>query len=220
MAVFQKETAGSTRTSPWKAALVAGAFLSVLLVVSTGCQTGPKVLGYTEGPYDKPFVLPGDVLFINFPGATNMSAQVKVTADGEVRLPAAFGKPIHTSGMTRPELEKALLNEFGKQLQTPEVNVTLIQSAAVVYVSGAVMNTANAKLPMDRPLTLMEAIMEAGGPNMQRAKLDDVRVVRNFQGEQKTFTVDMSKAFSGGDVIPFYLRPFDSIVVPTRVFNF
>jgi hypothetical protein len=30
----------------------------------------------------------------------------------------------------------------------------------------------------------------------------------------------MSAAFSGGDVVPFYLRPFDSIVVPARRFNF
>ncbi|MBI1178234.1 hypothetical protein GC207_12435 [bacterium] len=197
---------------------IALAVVGLLMVLATGCQHDPKVLGYTEGPYDTPYVLPGDVLFISFPGATNLSAQVKVTADGEVRLPSGFGKPINSTGKTRPELEKALIEEFGKQLRTPEVNVSLIQSAAVVYVSGAVM--APATIPMSRPLTLLEAIMQVGGPNMQKAKLDSVSVVRNFQGEQRTYKVDMSKAFAGGDVVPFYLRPFDSIVVPTRVFNF
>lgn len=210
--------AGRRRPGPWLAAGFAVAVLGLLLVFSTGCQTGPKVVGYTAGPYETPYVLPGDLLAINFPGATNLSAQVKVTADGEVRLPSGFGKPINATGKTRPELEKALLAEFGKQLQTPEVNVSLLQSAAVVYVSGAV--TAPATLPMNRPLTLLEAIMAVGGPIMEKAKLDNVTVVRNFQGEQHTYKVDMSKAFSGGDVMPFYLRPFDSIIVPTRIFNF
>jgi len=189
----------------------------ILLLAVAGCGT-PQVVVYTTGPYDSTVVLPGDVISISFPGATNLNTTLKVPVDGEVRLPAAFGKPVNAVGKTRAELEKALLDEFGSQLRSPEVNVSLITSAAVVYVSGAVL--APNKLPMDRPLTLMEAIMQAGGPNMQQAKLSSVTVVRNFQGEQQTFIVDMSKAFSGGEVMPFYLRPFDAIVVPARKFNF
>lgn len=197
---------------------LAAASLGLMLAVITGCQSTPKTIGSTDGPYDLTLVLPGDVISISFPAATNLNTTLKVPVDGEVRLPAAFGKPVNATGKTRAELEKALLGEFGSQLRSPEVNVSLITSAAVVYVSGAVM--APNKVAMDRPLSLMDALMEAGGPDSRRANLDSVSVVRNFQGAQQTFVIDMRKAFAGGEVSPFYLRPFDSIVVPARKFNF
>ena len=201
------------------ATLLGTGALALALVLGTGCQSTPKVVSSDEGPYDLTLVLPGDVLSITFPaGATNWNIQLKVPVDGEVRLPAAPGKPVNATGKTRTELEKAILAEFGSQLRTPEVNVSLIQSAAVVYVSGAVL--APNKIPMDRPLSLLDALMESGGPDTRRARLDTVSVVRNFNGVQQTYVVDMSAAFSGGNVSPFYLRPFDSIVVPARKFNF
>ncbi len=189
-----------------------------MLIAAMGCKSTGKVIGSMEGPYDLTLVLPGDVISISFPGATNLNTTLKVPVDGEVRLPAAFGKPVNATGKSRAELEKSLLDEFGSQLRSPEVNVSLVTSAAVVYVSGAVI-TPN-KIAMDRPLTLLDAIMEAGGPDTRRANLDSVAVVRNFNGVQQTFVLDMRSAFSGGEVLPFYLRPFDSIVVPARKFNF
>lgn len=185
----------------------------------SGCQSPAKTVSGPEGPYDLTLVLPGDVISISFPAATNLNTTLKVPIDGEIRLPAAFGKPVNALGKTRAELEKALLVEFGEQLVAPaEVNVSLLTSAAVVYVSGAVI--APNKIAMDRPLTLLEAIMEAGGPDTRRAKLNTVSVVRNFNGVQGTYVIDMREAFAGGQVVPFYLRPFDSIVVPARTFNF
>lgn len=192
--------------------------LALLFATAVGCRSTPKVVGSMDGPYDLTLVLPGDVISISFPAATNLNTTLKVPVDGEVRLPAAFGKPVNASGKTRAELEKALLAEFGSQLRSPEVNVSLITSAAVVYISGAVL--APNRVAMDRPLTLLDAIMEAGGPDSTRAKLDSVAVVRNFHGVQQTYVLDMRQAFGGGEVTPFYLRPFDSIVVPARKFNF
>ncbi len=207
------------RIRGWLAAGVVTLAMTLLLVGATGCSSTPKkVVGSSDGPYDLTLVLPGDVISISFPAATNLNTTLKVPVDGEVRLPAAFGKPVNATGKTRAELEKALLAEFGSQLRSPEVNVSLITSAAVVYISGAVI--APNKVPMDRPLTLMDAIMEAGGPDSRRANLSSVSVVRNFGGTQQTFVIDMRKAFAGGEVMPFYLRPFDSIVVPARKFNF
>lgn len=202
----------------WLNAVLGAIAVVLLFAVAVGCKSTPKVVGSTEGPYDLTLVLPGDVISISFPAATNLSTQLRVPVDGEVRLPAAFGKPVNATGKTRAELEKALLAEIGSQLRSPEVNVSLIESAAVVYVSGAVL--APSRVAMTRPLTLLDALMETGGPDSRRANLDSVSVVRNFNGVQQTFVIDMRKAFAGGEVMPFYLRPFDSIVVPARKFNF
>jgi protein involved in polysaccharide export with SLBB domain len=203
------------RAAYWLASSTAG----LLLLLASACQsTNPRVVASTDGPYDLTTILPGDVIRLSFPGATNYNTELKIPIDGEVVLPAAFGKPINATGMTRADLEKALHDQLKTDVRIPDVNVTLVTSAAVVYVSGAVI-TPN-KIPMTRPLTLLDALMEAGGPDMHRAKLADVAVVRNFNGEQRSFVVDMRSAFSGGNVMPFYLRPFDSVVVPARKFNF
>ncbi|HAV65452.1 MAG TPA: hypothetical protein DCY13_24145 [Verrucomicrobiales bacterium] len=198
-------------------ALVAPAS-ALFIGLMTGCSTyNPVVVGSDAGPYEATIILPGDTIAVSFPGATNLNATITVPVDGEVRLPAAFGNPVSAMWKSRSQFEADLLKEFGPQLRTPEVNVRTVQSAAVVYVSGAV--AAPNKVLMNRPMTLLDAVMEAGGPT-PLAKMDRVSVVRNFMGEQRTYNVDLSSAFSGQDVMPFYLRPFDSVVVPARKFNF
>lgn len=204
----------------FRSAFAALAFVNAVLagVLFTGCTShNPVSVGSEAGPYEATTILPGDVIGISFPGASNLNATLTVPVDGEVRLPAAFGQPVTAIWKSRAQFEADLLKEFGPQLRTPEVNVITLQSAAAIYISGAVV--APNKIAMNRPMTLLDAIMEAGGPT-ERAKLDRVSVVRNFQGEQRTFNVDMRAAFSGQDVTPFYLRPFDSVVVPHRKFNF
>lgn len=205
----------SARVLPACLLVASGLALGILF---TGCaSSNPTVIGSEAGPYEQTTILPGDVLAISFPGATNLNTTITVPVDGEVRLPAAFGNPVMAIWKSRAQFEADLLKEFGPQLRTPEVNVRTLQSAAAIYVSGAVV--APNKVVMNRPMTLLDAVMEAGGPT-ERAKMDRVSVVRNFLGEQRTYNVDLSAAFSGKDVTPFYLRPFDSIVVPSRTFNF
>lgn len=188
-----------------------------VLLMAAACSSGPeKVVGSTNGPYRVTTILPGDVIQISFPGATNLNTTAQVPLDGDIRM--AFGDSVNADGLTPSEMETVILEKFGPQLVLKEVDVTVLQSVAVIYVSGAVLQPT--KIPMNRPYTLLEAIMEAGGPNFARAKLSEVKVIRDFQGDRQMYTIDFSEVLSGKNNEPFYLRPFDVVTVPERRFNF
>ena len=72
---------------------------------------------------------------------------------------------------------------------------------------------------MDRPLSVMEAIMEAGGMDPNRAKPSGVVVFRVTDGKHETFKVDMKKVLSGRSKEVFFLKPFDTVHVPEKTFN-
>ena len=73
---------------------------------------------------------------------------------------------------------------------------------------------------MERPLTVLQAIMEAGGFDSYRAKVSDVHVLRLEAGQQHTYRLNLKRTIDGTEKDPFYLQPFDIVHVPTKTFNF
>ena len=73
---------------------------------------------------------------------------------------------------------------------------------------------------MERPMTVMEALVEAGGYDPYRAKLSSVIVLRVEDGQQKTYKINVNRMLDGKEDSPFYLKPFDVLQVPTKTFNF
>ncbi len=68
-------------------------------------------------------------------------------------------------------------------------------------------------------MTPLEAIMEAGGFDPDRARLAEVTVLRVEDGKQLTFRLNLKRVLQGTDPSPFYLKPFDVVHVPSRVFG-
>lgn len=189
--------------------------LVALAWVGSGCVSSGKPPPPDAGtPFKTDAMNEGDVIQVAFPGATNLNATVKIPLGGTVKL--AFAGEFVAAGKTPQELQEDILKVYGAQLQLKEVTVTVVNSAAAVYVSGEVLRPG--KIPMDRPMTVMEAIMECGGFAPQ-AKPNKVRVIRNEGGRQVPYDIDMSRALSGEESNPFYLRPSDVINVPRKVVN-
>lgn len=157
----------------------------------------------------------GDVVQIVFPGATNLSTTIKIPLDGTVKLP--FAGDFKAAGKTPKQLQADILQVLGPQLQFKEVMVTRVSSSASVYVSGAVLRPG--KVVLERPLTVLEAIMECGGFDNARAKPNKVTVIRQDQGRQTSFQVDLRKALEGNETHSVYLKPSDVVHVPFKVFN-
>jgi polysaccharide biosynthesis/export protein len=157
----------------------------------------------------------GDVLQITFPGATDLNTVQKIPLDGVLQLP--FAGPIPAVGKTPTELQDLILDRYEGQLQLREINITIVATSATIYVSGAVLRPG--PIPLERPLTVLEAVMEAGGFDPTRARLTRVVVVRHEDGHQQTFRVDLKRVLSGRPANPFYLRPFDIVHVPAKTFN-
>jgi polysaccharide export outer membrane protein len=158
----------------------------------------------------------GDVIQIAFPGASNLNAVVKIPADGIIRLP--FSTNIQAAGLTLEQLREAVLNNYESQLQLREVTITVVTSSSAVYVSGAVLRPG--RIPVVRPMTALEAVMEAGGFDPNRAKPSRVTVIRYQGGKQITHKVDLQRVLDGKPGEPFYLKPFDILYVPAKTFNF
>jgi len=198
----------------------AGRLLFLLLLaclVGAGCASSSRTVSFPENlqPADSNLLLEGDVLHIAFPGATNLNTVQRIPMDGILQLP--FAGPIPAAGKTTAQLQDLILERYGTKLQLKEVTVTIQSTSATVYVSGAVLRPG--RIPIERPLTALEAVMEAGGFDPNRARPSKAVVVRQVDGQQVAYPVDLSRPLEGGFSNPFYLRPFDIVHVPAKTFR-
>jgi polysaccharide biosynthesis/export protein len=115
--------------------------------------------------------------------------------------------------LTPAQLEKELVKLYAPQLVNKEVNVSLESSAFQVFVTGAVARPG--KLISDRPLTALEAVIDAG-VDYQKANLKSVSIIRLENGHEKVQVLDLKKALQGTGGAPFYLKPSDIIFVRER----
>lgn len=201
-------------------ALVSVPLLGLMLCLA-GCQQPmPASKGSDAAagatPYASSQLQEGDVVRVTFEGNTNLNTLAKVQLDGSISMPLVGD--VKAAGKTLPELKNDLTTQYARLLKENEISATLVSSAAIVYVSGAVLKPG--RYPMDRPLTVLDAIMEAGGYDYNRAKLSEVTVLRLENGVQKYYTVNLKRTLSGADPSPFYLKPFDTVRVPEKTFNF
>ncbi|MGB7746492.1 MAG: polysaccharide biosynthesis/export family protein [Verrucomicrobiia bacterium] len=186
------------------------------LLAFTGCQTPVPKMKDAGAPsaYSSEAVAlrEGDVLKISFPGAPNLDTTQPVRADGKIALPVVG--EIIVAGMTPAELEKDLINRYSSQLLSKEVRVAVESSSFVVYVTGAVLRPG--KVSSSHSLSALEAIMEAGGPDYDKANLKAVKVIRHEGGQPENYTVNLKLEMQGKAGAPFPLKPSDIIFVPEK----
>lgn len=192
-----------------------GWMVFVCLLTTWGCSSVPvtKMTDEDRKPYERVGVQPGDVVKIAFPGAPTMNGQQQVQSDGTMTM--LMGGSLQVRGKTPPEIEKAILEAYGPQLVVKEVSVSVESAGFPIFVSGAVLRPG--RVLCRQSLTVLEAIVDAGGFNEGRADLKKVRVVRKQDdGTTKTFVLDLRASLEGRAGEPFYLRPSDVVYVPER----
>lgn len=158
---------------------------------------------------DKITLQEGDTVKITFPDAANLNTTEKVRRDGTITL-QGVGE-VRVAGMTSGELEKVLLAKYADQLVSKEISVSIESSSFAVYITGAIIHPG--KIVSDRPLTVLEAILEAGGVDYSRANLKGVIITRKLQGHTEHFKVDVQSMITGKSDENFYLRPNDIIFI-------
>ena len=155
----------------------------------------------------------GDVFKLTFPGAPELNQSQKIQADGKINLPL-IGE-IDAAGKTLGTLQTDLALRYKPQLQSTTVLVTLESSVTQVVVSGAV--SKGGKLTFDRPTTVFQAIMEAGGAN-EYGSLKRIHLIRIINGQQHTQVLDLRPIESGQTTRPYYVRDGDVIYIPSGPF--
>src|SRR5438034_6367752 len=189
--------------------------LTFLAVAGVGCQTevnSTTLSGQAEVP--KHVILAsGDVVKLTFSSAPELNQSQKVRVDGKLSLPL-IGE-VDAAGKTVGQLQSDLMQLYKPQLKTPEVTVSLEASLTTVVVSGAVNKPG--KIAFERPTTVFQAIMEAGGPS-EFGTLKHVRLVRTVNGVQKSQVMNVNETLVSQGTKPFYVRDGDVIYVPQTTF--
>jgi polysaccharide biosynthesis/export protein len=194
------------------AAVIPVLVLTLALLPAAGCKTTEPKPRPTSPPGEALILREGDALKISFPGSPNLDTTQTIRRDGKITLQLAG--EITASGMTPSDLEKEIAKAYGTQLISKEVTVTVIASSLSVFVTGAVLTPH--KVVADHPITALEAIMEAGGPDYAKANLKDVRVIRYENGRAHTYVLNMKLVMQGKQFEPFYLQQSDIVYVPER----
>lgn len=181
----------------------------IWLATSCGSMNSPELVP-AEAYRSKPdaTLAAGDEINVSFSGAPELNVKQKIQANGRVSLPTVGD--VGAAGQSLTGFQEQLTSLFQPHLQDPTVIVSVESAAAGVYVSGEVLRPG--KIPLDRPMTALEAIMEAGGFT-KFANPKQVIIVRNQRGKNQRYVLNMNHALSGMDSSPFYLRTYDVIYV-------
>lgn len=210
----------------WLAMILAGISVAV-----AGCDTVKPEHPYVEPPGGIGIVTPGsgtlnqtqsqdqlivlregDQVRITFAGAPNLTGTHLIGRDGNVNLPEVG--ELKASGKTLGELKEDVLKAYSKIVDTKDVDVELITSEFPVFVSGSILQPG--KIMSNHPITVIEAIMERGGPDYTKADLKHVKVLR-LQGQNlKSYVVNVKGQLDGHVTTQFYLQPQDIIYIPER----
>ena len=153
---------------------------------------------------------PGDVLSIEVWKQPDVSRDVVVNDEGEIRLPPL--KRIRVMGMTVPQLEEKLTEALSKYLIDPAVFVTIKEYNSQRVI--ALGETATGMYPLKRRTTLAEFLGQIGGPTGNA----DIFHIKLIKKDGKIFTYDFNELVkdpqkseevlvSGGDTL--YVPPLE-----------
>lgn len=153
---------------------------------------------------------PDDGLLVQSYYDAGLKQPVLVRPDGRVSL-LLIGE-VMAAGKTPTQLADELGHMYAKQLDRPDITVSVTSSASmVVYVGGDV--TKPAQLPIKGQLTLLQSIDEAGG-FLNSANKEQVLVLRKTpDGRYRTLQVNVENVLKNQSA-ELYLQRHDIIFVP------
>jgi polysaccharide export outer membrane protein len=185
----------------------------IVLLLSSGCRSTKAPLADRPAAKTPVSLMPGDVVKLTFAAASDLNQSQKIRADGKLSLPL-IGE-VTAAGKTIVEFQKELIRLYKPYLRDSDVVVRLEGGLGQVVVSGAVVRPA--KFTFDRPTSVFQAIMEAGGVN-EFGSLKKVRLIRIINGRQQSQVLDLRPALRGKNTEAFYVKDGDVIYVPQAVF--
>ncbi len=195
--------------------LAAAALAVALCIAASGCNTDlPPIPPEPASTNATASILlnAGDVLQIKFPSAPDMDTVQGIRADGKITI-LNVGE-VKVAGLTPAEAHDVVLSNSAPQLKVKEVSLSVQSSAFIVYVTGAVLKPG--KLISDRPLTLPQAVIEAG-IDTSKSNLKSVKVIRTDSTGHNAYQLFNLNHFMNGEPWePFALKPYDIIVVPEK----
>jgi polysaccharide export outer membrane protein len=189
------------------------AFLVFAALACGGCQSPLPPLPYPPGPRTAVRLSPGDTIKVAYADESIPDQTQKIRRDGKVSLPL-IGQ-VTAAGKRPIDFQHELVSSYEGKLDNSEVLVTLENGTATVTVSGF----ANKPGPytFDRPTTVYQAIMEAGGVS-DYGSASNIHLTRVMNGKQLSETINLRLAIHGQPVRPEYVQDGDVIYIARSLF--
>src|SRR5947199_7368586 len=166
-----------------------------------GCQSPLPPLPNPPGPKTPVRLSPGDVIKVSYADETIPDQTQKIRRDGKVSLPL-IGE-VTAAGNRVIDFQHELVRRYEGQLENNQVPVALEDGTATVTVSGFA-NKAGV-YPFDRPTTVYQAIMQAGGVS-DYGSASNIHLTRIINGVQRTDTIDLRPDIRGAPIQPKYVQ--------------
>lgn len=193
--------------------------LIVLLLLVASPLFGQETQSAEGSGVDSNYVLrPFDLIRFTMYQEEDMLQELRLDADGTVLLPLIGKQKI--GGMTVEGAQTFLAELYNKDyFVNPQINLLVLEvSPRNVQVLGQVNMQGPVEIPIDRRLTLVDAIAQAGGAT-RLANTRKVTVKRELpDGRTVTFELDYQKMMTDADEEPFVLQDGDTIFLSERTF--
>jgi polysaccharide export outer membrane protein len=189
------------------------AFVLFAALAYGGCQSPLPPLPNPPGPYTPVRLSPGDVIKLSFAEESDLDQTQKIRRDGKISLP--YLGQVAAAGKRVIDLQHELTSRYEAYLDNPEVLVTLENGLATVTVSGFAVYPG--KVTFDRPTTVYQAIMTAGGVS-DYGSLSNIHLTRIINGVQRTERVNLRPSIRGKTLQPEYVQDGDVIYIARSLF--
>jgi polysaccharide biosynthesis/export protein len=184
------------------------ALLIFAALMCGGCQTTLPPLPNPPGPKTAVRLSPGDSIKVTFAEESDLDQTQKIRRDGKISLPL-IGE-LTAAGKRLMDFQREIISRYEGRLDNPEVLVTLESGTGTVTVSGFANKPG--KIGFDRPTTVYQAIMEAGGVS-DYGSLRNIHLTRIINGEQRTETINLRPSIHGEPTNPEYVQDGDVIYI-------
>jgi polysaccharide export outer membrane protein len=189
------------------------AFLVFAALICGGCQSPLPLLPNPPGPKTAVRLSPGDVIKASYADETIPDQTQKIRRDGKVSLPL-IGE-VTAAGKRVIDFQHELVRRYEGQLESNEVLVTLENGTGTVTVAGFANKPA--AYSFDRPTTVYQAVMQAGGVS-DYGSASNIHLTRVINGEQRSETINLRPAIHGQPVRPEYVQDGDVIYIGRSLF--
>ena len=212
----------------------------IALFVAAGCASGPPNQAVTpttvaaSAPASAPaadtstvarsddqyqyIIGPGDTLDIFVWGYDDLTVSVPVRPDGKITT--RLIEDMQASGKTPTTLARDIEAKYVTYVKNPTVSVTVdefvgVPSQQIKVVGGG---SQPKTVPYRDKMTVLDVMIEVGGLS-KFSSGNKARLVRNVNGEQKSYRVKLHNLLKGGDISANRpVQPGDIIIIPESWF--
>lgn len=153
------------------------------------------------------------------PNANEMPSSTAVVVDSDGKIFFPYAGTLKVGGLTVNEIQKIIAVRLSEYVRDPQVTVQVARFRnSSMYVLGEV-NMPGAQALTDKPLTLMEALSQAGGINTSHADPTHIYLVRGNYNNPTVYWLNASTPQALLIAEQFSLQEGDIVYVSAAMLN-